>query len=72
MQAAAIKACDYNNSERVANEKRLVSFFEEKGLKVTTPDVAAFRKHVQDYYMNSDRAKQWPAGWVEEINKLGM
>ena len=31
MQAAATKACDCNNSERVANEKRLVSFFEEQG-----------------------------------------
>ncbi len=70
MQAAATKACDWNNAERTANEERLVGFLEEKGLKVTTPDVDAFRKHVQDYYLNSDRAKDWPEGWVEEINAM--
>jgi tripartite ATP-independent transporter DctP family solute receptor len=71
MQAAATKACDWNNAERTANEQRLVAFLEEKGLKVTSPDVDAFRTHVQDYYLNSDRAKDWPEGWVEEINAMG-
>jgi tripartite ATP-independent transporter DctP family solute receptor len=71
MTAAAVEACDWNNAERVANEEKLVAFFEEKGLTVTTPDVAAFRKHVQDFYLNSDRAALWPKGWIDEINKLG-
>jgi tripartite ATP-independent transporter DctP family solute receptor len=70
MQAAAVEACDWNNAERVANEERLVSFLEEQGLTVTTPDVDAFRQHVQDYYLNSDRAAQWPEGWVDEINAM--
>jgi tripartite ATP-independent transporter DctP family solute receptor len=70
MTAAAVEACDWNNAERVANEERLVSFLEEQGLTVTTPDVDAFRQHVQDYYLNSDRAAQWPEGWVDEINAM--
>ncbi len=67
---AAHAACDWNNERRVAEEERLVAFFEEKGLKVTTPDVDAFREHVQGFYMNSDRAADWPEGWVEQINAL--
>ncbi len=70
MTQAAVDACDFNNEKRVSEEARLVAFFEEKGLTVTTPDVDAFRSHVQDIYMNSDRAKDWPEGWVERINAL--
>lgn len=70
MTQAAVDACDFNNEKRVSEEARLVAFFEEKGLTVTTPDVEAFRSHVQDTYLNSDRAKDWPEGWVERINAL--
>ena len=34
------------------------------------PDVAAFRKHVQEQYLASDLAKDWPAGMVDKINAL--
>lgn len=70
MKAAAIASCDYNNAERIRVEASLVAFFEEKGLKVTEPDVAAFREHVQSVYFNSDRSEAWPEGWVEKINAL--
>jgi tripartite ATP-independent transporter DctP family solute receptor len=70
MTAAAVASCDWNNTERTANEERLVSFFEEQGLEVTTPDVDAFRTHVQDYYLTSDRAAAWPEGWIDQINAL--
>lgn len=70
MTEAAVASCDWNNTERTANEERLVSFFEEKGLTITTPDVEAFRTHVQDFYLTSDRAAVWPEGWVEKINAL--
>ena len=71
MTAAAVEACDWNNAERVANEDRLVAYFEGEGLTVTTPDVDAFRSHVQDFYLNSDRAAEWPEGWIDRINELG-
>ncbi|RYG32709.1 MAG: DctP family TRAP transporter solute-binding subunit [Burkholderiales bacterium] len=70
MTEAAVASCDWNNTERTANEERLVSFFGEKGLTITTPDVEAFRTHVQDFYLTSDRAAVWPEGWVEKINAL--
>jgi tripartite ATP-independent transporter DctP family solute receptor len=70
MTEAAVASCDWNNEKRVADEQRLVAFFEEKGLEVTTPDVDAFRTHVQDFYLNSDRAASWPEGWLEQINAL--
>ena len=70
MTQAAQAACDWNNERRYAEEDRLVAFFEEQGLTVTTPDVDAFRTHVQEVYMTSDRAADWPEGWVEQINAL--
>lgn len=70
MTEAAVASCDWNNEKRLAEEERLVSFFEQEGLTITTPDVAAFRTHVQDYYLNSDRAASWPEGWIEQINAL--
>ena len=70
MTEAAVAACDWNNQARIAEEDRLVAFFESEGLTVTTPDVDAFRTHVQDYYLNSERAALWPEGWVDRINEL--
>lgn len=70
MTEAAVASCDWNNEKRTADEERLVSFFEEQGLEITTPDVEAFRTHVQDYYLNSDRAASWPEGWIDQINAL--
>ncbi|HWV19430.1 MAG TPA: sialic acid TRAP transporter substrate-binding protein SiaP [Devosia sp.] len=67
---AAVASCDWNNEKRLADEARLVSFFEEKGLTITTPDVDAFRSHVQEFYLTSDRAASWPEGWVDKINAL--
>ncbi|SMY06306.1 sialic acid TRAP transporter substrate-binding protein SiaP [Flavimaricola marinus] len=70
MVEAAQAACDWNNERRYEEEARLVSFFEEQGLTVTEPDLDAFRSHVQEVYMTSDRAADWPEGWVEKINAL--
>ena len=70
MTEAAVASCDWNNEKRIAEEERLVGFFEEQGLKVTTPDVDAFRTHVQGFYLNSDRAAAWPEGWIDQINAM--
>ncbi|MGV3573718.1 MAG: sialic acid TRAP transporter substrate-binding protein SiaP [Devosia sp.] len=70
MTEAAVASCDWNNEKRSADEARLVSFFEEKGLTITTPDVDAFRSQVQEFYLSSDRAASWPEGWMEKINAL--
>jgi tripartite ATP-independent transporter DctP family solute receptor len=70
MTKAAQASCDWNNEKRVENEQRLIGFLKDKGLEITTPDVEAFRKHVQDFYLKSDRAASWPEGWIEKINAL--
>ena len=45
-----------------ATEKDAKAFFESKGVKVTTPDVAVFRDQVQKKFVESDFAKAWPTG----------
>ena len=46
----------------------MVDFFKQQGLQVSTPDVDAFRKAVQQAYAASDIAKSWPAGQLDRIN----
>ena len=69
-QAAADAAMDMSAEKHIAREKELAESFKGKGLKIYEPDVAAFRKHVQDQYLASDLAKDWPAGMVDKINAL--
>src|SRR5205814_468950 len=47
MKRAAAKAAKFNDENRVREEKELVEFFRAKGIEITVPDVAAFRKTVQ-------------------------
>ena len=67
---AAEAAARYNNANRIKDEAELVDFFKAQGLKVITPDVAAFRKTVQEKYLKSDMAKVWPKGLLERINAV--
>jgi TRAP-type C4-dicarboxylate transport system substrate-binding protein len=68
VQAAAQAAAAFNNENRIKEEGQLVEFLKQQGLTVTTPDVDAFRKTVQQAYLNSDYAKVWPKGLIERIN----
>jgi TRAP-type C4-dicarboxylate transport system substrate-binding protein len=69
-QAAADAAIDFSTEKHLAAEKELVESFKGKGLKIYEPDVAAFRTHVQEKYLASDLAKDWPAGMVDKINAM--
>jgi len=68
VKAAAQAAAQYNNENRIKEEGQIVDFFKQQGLQVTTPDLDAFRKSVQDTYAKSDYAKVWPAGLLDRIN----
>ena len=68
VKAAAQAAAQFNNENRIKEEGQIVDFFKQQGLQVTTPDLEAFRKSVQDAYAKSDYAKVWPAGMLERIN----
>ena len=69
--AAEVEGKTVNDDGVVATEKDAVAFMEGKGLKVTTPDVAAFRAQVLDKFVNSDFAKNWPAGMLDRIKAAG-
>lgn len=60
----------FNNENRIKDEKELLAFFKDQGLKVYAPDVEAFRTHVQKVYLDSDYAKVWPNGMVDRINAI--
>lgn len=70
LQKAADDAAESGRQKQLALEAELEQFFKDKGLAVYTPDVEAFRKHVQKAYLESDLAKAWPEGMVEKINGL--
>jgi len=69
-QAAADDAIAWSTEQHLKREDDLRAFMEEKGLKISTPDVDAFRKNAQDAYLTSDLSKDWPAGMLDKINAL--
>lgn len=69
-QAAADDAIAFSTAEHRKREEALAKSFADKGLQVYTPDVEAFRSHVQKAYLASALAKDWPAGMVERIGAL--
>jgi tripartite ATP-independent transporter DctP family solute receptor len=70
VQKAADAAAEAGRKKQLKLEGELEQFFKDKGLKVYTPDVAAFRSHVQAAYLKSDLAKNWEKGALEKINAL--
>ena len=70
IQAAATEAINFSQDAHLAREGELVDKFKAGGLNIYEPDVAAFRAHVQEQYLNSELAKDWPAGIIEKINAL--
>ena len=70
VQKAADDASELGRQRQLALEIELEGFFKEKGLKVYTPDVEAFRKKVQAEYLTSKFAADWPKGMVERINAI--
>lgn len=70
LQKAADDASERARQAQLKLEGELEAFFKEKGLKVYTPDVEAFRKKVQADYLASKFAKDWPAGMIDKINAV--
>ncbi len=69
-QAAADKVIEWSTKEHLKREQELADFMKQQGLKLHTPDVAAFREHAQKLYLESDLAKDWPEGMLDRINAL--
>jgi tripartite ATP-independent transporter DctP family solute receptor len=68
VMAAAQAAANFNNKGRMGDEAKLAAFFKDQGLKVSTPDVDAFRSRVQKMYLESEFSKTWPKGLIERVN----
>ncbi|WP_029375491.1 sialic acid TRAP transporter substrate-binding protein SiaP [Oceanicola sp. S124] len=69
-QAAADKAIAWSTAQHLDQEAQLGAFFESEGIRISTPDVEAFRKYAQDMYLKSELSKDWPDGMLERINAL--
>lgn len=70
VQKAADDAAEQGRQRQLKLEIELEQFFKDKGLKVYTPDVDAFRKKVQADYLASKFAKDWPAGMIDSVNAV--
>lgn len=71
VQAAADAAAAVGRLRQLDMEANLTSFLEENGVEVYSPDLAAFRNHVQAQYVGSEFAASWPEGVLDKINALG-
>ena len=70
VQKAADDAAESARQKQLKLEDDLAQFMKDQGLDVYTPDVEAFRTHVQKAYLASDLAKDWPKGMVDQINAI--
>src|SRR6185437_2393719 len=70
VQKAADDAAESGRQKQLKLESDLEQFFKDQGLDVYTPDVEAFRSHVQEAYLSSDLAKDWPKGMVDQVNAI--
>jgi TRAP-type C4-dicarboxylate transport system substrate-binding protein len=68
--AAADEAIAWSTEQHLTREAELGTFFEDQGVKISTPDVDAFRANAQQMYMDSELSKDWPEGMVDRINAL--
>lgn len=51
-------------------ETELRGVFEQAGIDVYTPDLAAFQAYAREMYQNSDYSAAWPEGLIDAINAV--
>ena len=71
VQRAADAAAAYGRLKQLEKENSLADFIRSQGVEIYTPDLAAFRNHVQAQYVDSEFAASWPEGVLAKINALG-
>ena len=71
VQRAADAAAAYGRLKQLDKENSLAEFIRSQGVEIYTPDLDAFRSHVQAQYVGSEFAASWPDGVLERINTLG-
>ena len=71
VQRAADAAAAWGRLKQLDKENNLADFIRSKGVEIYTPDLNAFRTHVQAQYVGSELAESWPEGVLDRINELG-
>lgn len=71
VQRAADAAAAYGRLKQLDQENSLAEYIRSQGVEIYTPDLAAFRNHVQAQYVGSEAAASWPEGVLDRINALG-
>jgi TRAP-type C4-dicarboxylate transport system substrate-binding protein len=71
VQRAADAAASVGRLRQLDLENSLADRIRSEGVEIYTPDLEAFRTHVQAQYVGSEFAESWPEGVLERINALG-
>ncbi|MDC0970902.1 TRAP transporter substrate-binding protein DctP [Alphaproteobacteria bacterium] len=71
VQRAADAAAAYGRLKQLDKENNLADYIRNQGVEIYTPNLDAFREHVQAQYVGSEFAASWPDGVLEKINALG-
>ena len=71
VQRAADAAAAWGRLKQLDKENSLADFIRSQGVEIYTPDLEAFRTHVQAQYVGSEVAASWPEGVLDRINALG-
>ncbi len=71
VQRAADAASAYGRLKQLDKENSLAEFIRSQGVEIYSPDLKAFREHVQAQYVGGEAAAAWPEGVLEKINALG-
>ena len=71
VQRAADAAAAYGRLKQLDKENNLADFIRSQGVEIYTPNLEAFRTHVQAQYVGSEAAASWPEGVLDRINALG-
>lgn len=67
IRKAARESATANDNGKLAEEKEMVAFFQKAGLKIATPDLAAFRASVDKQYTESGLAAKWQPGLKDKV-----
>lgn len=67
IREAAARAAAWNTQERLASEKTQIEEYKRKGVKITKPDLAAFKANASKIYASEDFVKAWDKTLMKEI-----
>ncbi|MFA5447632.1 MAG: DctP family TRAP transporter solute-binding subunit [Sphaerochaeta sp.] len=68
---AFVEGIEYNNEIVIEKEAMLVDYFRSQGLTVVTPNIDAFKKQVNEYYLRQTNfIKDWDMDLFDEIARM--